>query len=390
MKKQIGKGRKRIIIDAEINRNTILDVLQKAWAIHLLNVNDMKYLIDYYKGRQDIENREPSYTSGINEKVTLNYAYSSVRDIVGYTFGKPTQLIQRKVKNRKDLEKIADILEYENSSLADHETATLTAITGIGYLCTLPTEEVLSDYMPAVPVKINSLDNLTTFCVQSPIMGNPVILSCTYYSFNHKTYFLCFTDTEIYKIECDGKFSLNSNAKIVDYDINPIGLNPITMVQNNQFLMGDFETATSVLNALNLIASDSVNDVENVIQSLLVIINAELNKENVDKVKKNKKDLVLNSTSVAEHNIKVDGKRYHIDYAYLTKDNFDNAKNFSHTYKNITVLRLNNGIMPDNFIGNDYTVDFSKLNNNIPAYQFIPKYIDNTVVSNDLSWTMHY
>lgn len=110
----------------------------------------------------------------------------------------------------------------------------------------------------------------------------------------------------------------------------------------------------------------------------------------IGKVKKNKKDLVLNSTSVAEHNIKVDGKRYHIDYAYLTKDNFDNAKNFSHTYKNITVLRLNNGIMPDNFIGNDYTVDFSKLNNNIPAYQFIPKYIDNTVVSNDLSWTMHY
>lgn len=110
----------------------------------------------------------------------------------------------------------------------------------------------------------------------------------------------------------------------------------------------------------------------------------------IGKVKKNKKDLVLNSTSVAEHNIKVDGKRYHTDYAYLTKDNFDNAKNFSHTYKNITVLRLNNGIMPDNFIGNDYTVDFSKLNNNIPAYQFIPKYIDNTVVSNDLSWTMHY
>ena len=288
MKKQIGNGRKRIIIDAEINRNTILDVLQKAWAIHLLNVNDMKYLIDYYKGRQDIEDREPSYTSGINEKVTLNYAYSSVRDIVGYTFGKPTQLIQRKVKNRKDLEKIADILEYENSSLADHETATLTAITGVGYLCTLPTEEVLSDYMPAVPVKINSLDNLTTFCVQSPKMGNPVILSCTYYSFNHKTYFLCFTDTEIYKIECDGKFSLNSNARIVDYDINPIGLNPITMVQNNQFLMGDFETATSVLNALNLIASDSVNDVENVIQSLLVIINAELNDENVEKVKKNR------------------------------------------------------------------------------------------------------
>lgn len=288
LEEKIGKGRRRIIIDSEINESTILDVLQKAWGIHLANVSDMKYLINYYKGTQDIEKRETTYTSGINEKVTLNYAYSSVRDIIGYTFGKPTQLIQRKVQNRKDMEKIADILEYENSALADHETATLTAITGIGYLCTLPTEEVLADYMPDVPIKINSLDNLTTFCVQSPKMGNPVILSCTYYSYNNNTYFLCFTDDDIYKIECKGRFSLNSNARITDHDVNPIGLNPITMVQNNQFLMGDFETAISVLNALNLIASDSVNDVENVIQSLLVIINAELNNENVDKVKKNR------------------------------------------------------------------------------------------------------
>lgn len=110
----------------------------------------------------------------------------------------------------------------------------------------------------------------------------------------------------------------------------------------------------------------------------------------IGKVKKNKKDLVLNSTSVRNHNIKVDGKRYHIDYAYLTKDNFDDAQNFSHTYKNITVLRLNNGIMPNDFIGNDYDVDFSKLNNSTASYQFIPKYTNDISTSRDLSWTTHF
>lgn len=99
---------------------------------------------------------------------------------------------------------------------------------------------------------------------------------------------------------------------------------------------------------------------------------------------------MLNSTSVEEHNITVDGKRYHIDYAYLTKDNFDNAQNFSHTYKNVTVLRLNNGILPSNFIGNDYEVDFSKLNNTTSAYQFVPKYVDSVSISGDLSWTRHF
>ena len=60
------------------------------------------------------------------------------------------------------------------------------------------------------------------------------------------------------------------------------------MVQNNLFLMGDFEVAISVLNAINQLASDSLNDVENVIKSLLVIINSELEDENVDQVKKNR------------------------------------------------------------------------------------------------------
>lgn len=260
----------------------------EAWTYHKENIKDMKYLIDYYKGQQDIQNRVSSYTSGIDNKVTLNYAYSSVRDVVGYTFGKPSQILNRKSKYKKDIEKIADIMEYENSSTVDHEVATMAAITGIGYLCTLPTEEVIADYMPDIPIKINSLDVFSTFVIQSAKMGNPVVLSCTYYTDKINTYFLCFTDNEIYRIVCKGKNSLSLKADVIEVDINPIGLNPINIVQNNEFLMGDFEVAISVLNALNQIASDSVNDIENVIKSLLVIINAELNEETTKKIKENR------------------------------------------------------------------------------------------------------
>lgn len=284
----VGQGRKRIIIDKEVNRDTIISILLEAWSYHLENVKDMKYLINYYKGQQDIRNRQPSYTSGINNKITVNYAYSSVRDIVGYTFGKPIQVIQRKCKYKKDIEKISDILEYENSNTVDNEAATMAAITGVGYLCTLPTEELYSDYMPDIPIKINSLDIFSTFVVQSAKMGNPELLTCTYYTDKQYTYFLCFTETEVYRIKCKGRNSLGINAEVIDVDINPIGLNPIVMIQNNNFLMGDFETAISVLNALNQIASDSVNDIENVIKSLLVIINAELNEGTAKKIKENR------------------------------------------------------------------------------------------------------
>ena len=82
--------------------------------------------------------------------------------------------------------------------------------------------------------------------------------------------------------------SLQGDNVILNVVPNIIGLNPINVIQNNGFLMGDFEVAISVLDALNQIASDSVNDVENVIKSLLIIINAELEEGASDKVKKNR------------------------------------------------------------------------------------------------------
>lgn len=284
----VGKGRRRIFDDREITRDNIIQILFDALNVHRLNVIDMKYLIDYYKGQQNILNRQAPSTSDINNKIVLNYANSSVRDIVGYTFGKPIQIIPRKTKFRKDIKILSDILEYENSSTKDNEVATFASICGLSYLCTLPSKELTSDYMPDIPISINGLDVLTTFVIHSSKIGNPVRLSCTYWTDKKNTYFTVFTDTQIFYIKSEGNGTLSSTRNEIIEDVNLLGLNPIQLVQNNAFLMGDFEVAITVLDALNQIASDSVNDVENVIKSLLVIINAELDGQETNKIKKNR------------------------------------------------------------------------------------------------------
>lgn len=287
----IGNGRKRIIDDREINETTIVQILIDAFQIHRENINDMKYLINYYKGKQDILKR-PAPTSGINNKTVLNYAYSSERDIIGYTFGKPIQIIPRTGKFRKDIKELNDLMEYENSSTVDNEVAVLAGITGVGYFYTLPSEEISSDYMPEIPVSLNHADVFNTFVIQSAKVGHPVRLSCNYWTdkYGKKTYFTCYTDKNIYRIVSDGINTLSSipEKNIVEVEVNPVGLNPIQMVQNNLFLMGDFEVAIGVLNAINQLASDSLNDVENVLKSLLVIINSELEDDGIDNVKKNR------------------------------------------------------------------------------------------------------
>ena len=287
----IGNGRKRIIDDREINEATIVQILIDAFQIHRENINDMKYLINYYKGKQDILKR-PEPTSGINNKTVLNYAYSSERDIIGYTFGKPIQIIPRTGKFRKDIKELNDLMEYENSSTVDNEVALLAGITGVGYFYTLPSEEISSDYMPEIPVSLNHADVFNTFVIQSAKVGHPVRLSCNYWTdkYSKKTYFTCYTDKNIYRIVSDGINTLSSipEKNIVEVEVNPVGLNPIQMVQNNLFLMGDFEVAIGVLNAINQLASDSLNDVENVLKSLLVIINSELEEDGINNVKKNR------------------------------------------------------------------------------------------------------
>lgn len=290
----IGDGRKQIIIEKEVNRNTLLEIISEAMAIHQENVRDFKYLINYYKGKQDILRRSSEsagYNSRINNKVVVNYAYSSTRDIVGYLFSKSTQYVCKDTEHRKEVEEISNVFNYENGALVDHEAATYASITGMSYLLTLPNKELLSDYMPDIPIANFAPDIMTTFTVQSAKVGNPTILAVMYYTDKTNTYYTCYTDTKIYKFTSKGYYSFNINEKMVTEiteEENPVGLIPIIMVRNNQFLLGDFEVAISVLNAINQLSSDTLNDIENVIKSLLVVIGAEITGETVSKVKQNR------------------------------------------------------------------------------------------------------
>ena len=289
----IGTGRKLIIVDEEISPNTIIDVIKKAWTEHLKNVADIHKLVDYHNGKQN-QNKKGStnnfYGDEIENQTTINYASSSVRTIVGYTYSQGAQITQRKGKHLRDIEKLIDMLNYENSETKDFEAGTWAGITGMAYLGMFPSRKLYSDYMPDYPIVPIALKPDTTFVVCSPELDNPVQLSVTYYvsKEKNKTVFYCYTDTEYYLIECKGQNTFNNSAKVTDYDINPIGLNPINLVRNNQFMQGDFELAIEISDALNLLASDSISDVENVIKSLLIIINAELGEDEAKKARKNR------------------------------------------------------------------------------------------------------
>ena len=289
------KGRKLIIVDEEVTPNTVVDVIQKAWDIFSTNKTQIDKLIQYYLGKQNqgfiSGSTEDFYGKGIENKTTINYASSTVRTIVGYTYSQGAQITQSKGKHLKDIEKLIDIMNYENSETIDHQVGTMASICGISYIALFPSRELYSDYMPDYPIIPMFLDPRTTFTICSPKPGNPTILSVSFYvsKEKNKTVFYAYTDNERYVIECEGQGSFSdSTARIVDMGRNPIGLNPIILVRNNQFMLGDFELATEISDAINLMASDSLSDVENVIKSLLIILNAEITGEEAEKARRNR------------------------------------------------------------------------------------------------------
>lgn len=265
----LNRGRHKIILDyEEVTQENVVEVLQKAIPWHTRNVKDIEYLINYFLGDQDILRRSAPETSTVNNQVVVNYALPITREIVGYTFGNPVEYVQKDVGERTDVKTLTDVYDHVGSYLEDIITAIYSSICGVGYQITLPSEDISMDFVPDVPLQIKALHPSNTFCVFSNKIGNPLIMSCNIiHTENKGDLYICYTDTEI--------FTVSNYYKSVESEVNAIGYNPITMFPNSIFMTGDWEQAISVMNASNTVASDSLNDIEGTIRSLLVLLGAE-------------------------------------------------------------------------------------------------------------------
>ena len=288
-KHELNYGRKRIILDyEEVTPENFREVFMAAFKYFGSNKKDCEILIDIYLGKQDILNRPAPNTSNINNTTVVNYAFPITREIVGYTFGNPFELVQKNEDKQADVQTLSDICEYEGAYEIDISTATFASICGFGYQLTLPSSDLSHDNTPEIPVVITELDPRHTFVVQSTRPGNPQIMSCMEIidTTGTKVKYIAFTDKYKFTINLPkSSFADSDNKVVVDKDTqvivenNPIGLDPITMFPNSLLLTGDWEQAIPVMDALNQVVSDGLNDIEGAIRSLLVLIGTELDED---------------------------------------------------------------------------------------------------------------
>lgn len=278
--------------DKELNPITIIQVLRDVLPIHFDNRKQIDYLIGYYKGNQDILNKVKLIRKDINNKVLENNAFHIVEFKKGYVYGDPIQYVQRGDIEKEEIEKLNRFMVDNDKPSKDKDLAEDMYICGTSYRLVFPSYE--SD-VPFVIYNSNPKD--TAVIYDSGYEGKPVMAFYVATKKNYLTnqiYYIItvYTKTKIYTFKTnDRAFEYGSELEI-DYipdklasaEINWLGYIPIIEYPLNKSRLGIIELVKSTLDALNKISSNDIDDIEQFVQSLLALINVDIDVEEYKKM----------------------------------------------------------------------------------------------------------
>ncbi|MCM1364648.1 MAG: phage portal protein [Faecalibacterium sp.] len=263
-------GRREIYTDVEIiTPYNVIEVLEDTISIHEKNRRKIEYLFNYYKGKQPVLERVKEVRPEINNKIVENRANEIVSFKTGYLMGEPVQYVNRSGDDEvvESINQLNEFVFAEDKATKDKELADWLHICGLAYRMILPDE--VND-VDESPFEIYTLDPRSTFVVRSSGLGNKPMMAVKYVKQKDKTIFSCYTK--------DYYFEIEDRNKIVEISENPLGI-PIIEYRANTAMLGAFEVVIPLLDAINETASNRLDGIEQFIQALMVLKNADIDDE---------------------------------------------------------------------------------------------------------------
>ena len=252
---------------------------------HTHNRQQIRSLQEYHRGwHPAVQNREKTTRTDVDNKITVNYAQSITRDIVGYFLGKPIQYTNRKGTYRKQMENFRNALHAENKMLVDYQIAEVASICGVGY------RGIFTEKKPrnGTSLRLLSLEPQNTFVVYYSDPTKGAAYAVTFYDTSSDNeasrFYKVYTPEQMYLFEdttVNGNDPFGSGALELrgTTRISFGGGLPIIEYPNNQWRLGDWETAMSLMDAIDFVTSDGVNDIQQAVNSVLVAMGMEMDED---------------------------------------------------------------------------------------------------------------
>ena len=268
-----------------ITRENVLKVLQKAIPVYERNVSDIEYLYNYYLGVQPILERTKLVRPDINNKVVVNHAEEIVSFFNGYIFGDPIVYAGRSESDCSEGIQDLNAWNAENDKeTLDIELGTWLNICGIGFEIAVPKKDALVAAGDS-PFVRTCLDPREAFVVyyngiqKIPVMGVKVV-DTRNTDVDYTRLYCVYTEDSYYEIP-----NTMVGGVVLPYQQrNPLGLVPIIEYQANLARRGRIEPVIPIMDALNILASNRMDGIEQFIQSILLLRNIDLSGEDVEKL----------------------------------------------------------------------------------------------------------
>ena len=308
-------GRRKIYTALEeITEENVIIEINRALGFHMMNVQEMNYLYWYRRGMQPILNRKKEIRPEINNKVVVNNADMVVTFKNGYFLTSPVSYISRKKdeKTAGEVKKLNEYLYTSGKQNADNVVADWFHTVGIG---TIFCDPVKNDEEAKIrPLSVYALDPRSGFCVYSLRPGNIPVYGANLVVGSDYIYIDVFTDDKVFKLK--GTVTpvkdatvfpdpLTAAYEVVSVDTNIIGRIPIVEYVYKSTRMCAFESALSVMDAINTAESNRLDAVEQTVQNLMVMYNCELPEGETANTIRESGLIVLTSTTDNKADVKL-------------------------------------------------------------------------------------
>ncbi len=268
---KIMNGRRVIKMSVkEITEDNLQEVLRKSLDIHNLNSGDIDYLYKYYKGDQPIRYRIKEVRPEICNRIVENRANEIVSFKVGYLCGEPIQYVSRSGDENivKQVNLLNEYMFAEDKVSQDQEIVEWQMICGTAFRMVLPDS---SDDLDEAPFEIYTLDPRNTFVVYSSEIGNEPLMGVKYYvDDDNVKHYSVYTKDNYFTIDGDLLTNVQPHA---------LGDIPIIEYPANNARLGSFEIVLPLLDAMNNVASNRMDGVEQLVQAFIKFINCDISKE---------------------------------------------------------------------------------------------------------------
>lgn len=275
------------VSEEELTAEDIAIILSEVLPNHFRNMQDIQYLQGYLRGNQKILDKVKLVREEINNKVLENNAFHIIEFKKGFVYGNAIQYVQQGSGVTKDeIETLNGFMRDNDKASKDVDLAEDFYNIGTSYRITLPSKN------PDKPFDIFNLDPKQAGVVYStdishePLFGFYIVsrqqegneyFKLTAYTRNH---------SYVFKVEHHNNYTeFDVKYEKTDNESHILGDVPIIEYPLNKSRFGLVELVMPTLDSLNKISSNDVDDIEQFVQSLIVLTNAEIDLDTLSEAK---------------------------------------------------------------------------------------------------------